>query len=437
MDIIDIARKLNSGKTVKQTYNLFNSWNMNENDHTKMLLAILNYCDVHGQYPVLTSFLERFTKGRDKMIHYKRPQDVKIRFGKEYIDGLITFTAIGNKYAVIIENKIYNATDQKDQVRRYIETLRKGHGVELCHIWAFYITGDGSKEISMTSYDVNKEKQETNIGNRFVVLNYSEDILKWLNEDVIKPGLYPEALTSVARVYSSYLSEYLFCSDSLDEDQVKLLTLLKMPKALDKLSAQQIQELYKLLNEVQDARQNDNLMADNSALVNNLYSVTSSITKRLEHLAYDEFEQLSVEILNEQWAKELKKLKTSWKAGHRCANSSKGYLQIRLVDEWNTVHVEWKGIDTKRIMHENKYSIVFHVESNPELRQKCISELKDILSKKGFKFHQKAVCFEVSTQQPLFKMEREDLRAFLKDLYTKQIHQFFKVAVDKYQEYCN
>ena len=109
MDIIDIARKLNSGKTVKQTYNLFNSWNMNENDHTKMLLAILNYCDVHGQYPVLTSFLERFTKGRDKMIHYKRPQDVKIRFGKEYIDGLITFTAIGNKYAVIIENKIYNA----------------------------------------------------------------------------------------------------------------------------------------------------------------------------------------------------------------------------------------------------------------------------------------------------------------------------------------
>ena len=39
MDIIDIARKLNSGKTVKPTYNLFNSWNMNENDHTGKALC--------------------------------------------------------------------------------------------------------------------------------------------------------------------------------------------------------------------------------------------------------------------------------------------------------------------------------------------------------------------------------------------------------------
>jgi len=81
---------------------------MSENDHTKILLALLRYKDASGRYALLNSFLSKFAKGRDKMIHYQRISDVSIRFNPRYdkedkhgfIDGLVTFTAKGKRIAV-------------------------------------------------------------------------------------------------------------------------------------------------------------------------------------------------------------------------------------------------------------------------------------------------------------------------------------------------
>ena len=100
-------------KGVDNTHNNpFAMLNLNENGHTKMLLSFLAYRDINGRYPVLQSFLSSFAKGRDKMIHYKRPSNVELQFSPcldtDHIDGLITFEAGGKKHAVIIENKIFD-----------------------------------------------------------------------------------------------------------------------------------------------------------------------------------------------------------------------------------------------------------------------------------------------------------------------------------------
>lgn len=56
---MDIAKKVSRAiakKRRKSAYNVFESWCMNENDHTKLLLSLLRYQDQYGQLPVLYSF---------------------------------------------------------------------------------------------------------------------------------------------------------------------------------------------------------------------------------------------------------------------------------------------------------------------------------------------------------------------------------------------
>ena len=179
-------------RKVQNPYNLFTAWKMSENDHTKMFLALMRYRDASGRYALLNSFLNRFAKGRDKMIHCQNISDVNILFNPRYkndtansfIDGLITFTANNRRIAVIVENKIYDAPDQPNQISRYIEHMTKDEHVDVDNVWVFYMTGDGSKEVEEQSYGCDAG---TDIGHRFVPLAYNSDIINWLPEQRMPP----------------------------------------------------------------------------------------------------------------------------------------------------------------------------------------------------------------------------------------------------------
>ena len=86
-EIIGLAKEIEKQKSKakhQNPYNVFTAWGMSESDHTKLLLALLRYQDSVGRYPLLNCFLNRFTKGRGKMIHYQNPSDVSIRFNPRY-----------------------------------------------------------------------------------------------------------------------------------------------------------------------------------------------------------------------------------------------------------------------------------------------------------------------------------------------------------------
>ena len=167
-EIIGLAKEIEKQKSKakhQNPYNVFTAWGMSESDHTKLLLALLRYQDSVGRYPLLNCFLNRFTKGRGKMIHYQNPSDVSIRFNPRYdkddqlsfIDGLIMFTAQGKRIAIIMENKIFDAPDQKDQIRRYITHMTTEEHIALENVWVLYVTGTGTKEIDECSYHPNNE----------------------------------------------------------------------------------------------------------------------------------------------------------------------------------------------------------------------------------------------------------------------------------------
>lgn len=174
-----------------------------------------------------------------------------------FIDGLVLMTVGNSRLAFIIENKIYDAPDQNAQIQRYIGHIKNNRHVDLDKIWVFYLTGDGSKTVSIDSYDRYDENEETNIGQNFSELTYSEDIVRWLTEDILMLRTNPESLTSVVRTYVDFIiSEFSTTTDESDAIEKVMLRILNLPTELRKMSQQDIEKLYTFQDQVKQLRNN-------------------------------------------------------------------------------------------------------------------------------------------------------------------------------------
>ena len=294
---IESARSRVSNR--QNPYNVFTAWKMSENDHTKMFLALMRYQNASGRYLLLNSFLNRFAKGRDKMIHYQNISDVKILFNPRYktdtansfIDGLITFTANGRRIAIIVENKIYDAPDQPEQIRRYINHMTEDEGVDVNNVWVFYMTGDGSKEVDAKSYAGNCEDGSVDIGRRFVPLAYNSDIVNWLKNDILEARIYPEALTGVVRAYVESLEKDMFAENNSDAWRMDMLCNCVIGHhSLKKLSEEDCFRLYAFRDEVAEVRQQmreeiANGREQNIRAVENLYKVCRRLIQKIERIS--------------------------------------------------------------------------------------------------------------------------------------------------------
>ena len=438
-DLQKLAKDLS--KCVKsKPYNPFASWKMSENDHTKYLLSILRYHDALGNYPVLADFLLRFTEEKGAVINCTCPKNVKIEFSHKtssgkfnaqgFIDGLITFDDDNNeKVGIIIENKIHGACDQENQVRNYISHLKPNIGLE--NIWVFYITSDGIKVVDSTkSYNVEAEEEDTNIGNHFISINYKEDIKEWLQNDILNNGYYPESLTSIVRTYLDYLRNDLFCDDIDINWQNKFLKEFDIPTNLNELKPEDWEKLISLRNNVGI---ND---ADASIDTTILDGVLSSIFERITVFAFDKFERISIEILNKHWAEELKEMGiTTWQASHHNILTS-GYLQLRLVKERNSAHIEWIPISIHSMLFENNYTITLHCEGNShkELLNKWIGELEPKRPANG-KIVRRGCSLKIESSKPLAKMSESELEAFLTKLYNETFKHPISLLVRDLERY--
>lgn len=437
-DLQKLAKDLS--KCVKsKPYNPFAAWKMSENDHTKYLLSILRYHDAHGNYPVLADFLLRFTKGKGSMAHYTCPKNVEIEFSHKtssgefnkqgFIDGLITFDGGNKKVGIIIENKIHGAYDQPQQVRNYISHLSKS-GCELKNIWVFYITNDGLKEVDKGSYDVEYEDKKTNIGSRFIAINYKEDITEWLQNDILNNRYYPESLTSIVRTYLDYLRNDLFCDDMDINLQNKLLERLGI-KDLNKLKLKDWETLIKLRSN--EGVDNEEASFDPAILD----SVLSSIFKRITALAFDNFERISIDILNKHWAKELKENDATWQASHHSILGN-GYLQFRLVNERGSAHIEWIPISVRSMLFDTEYTITLHCEGtrNQQLQQDWKEKLKSNLpTDSKIKIMGRGCSLKVESEKSLASMSESELEAFLTELYTKTFEYPISLLVRDFKRY--
>ena len=236
---------------------------INENGHTSILVKILKFSN-DGKYPFLESFFQMMEKhvGSNVSIECKPSENTdgsSIKKFANYIDGCITKTKTKTEtnaaqYAVIIENKIQDAIDQEGQIDRYVCNM-KGQKYNDNEIFVIYLTNDGTKEVDNKSFFEQKGTLEydSNMKNgRFVMMNYRDHILPWLERDVLPYcQVKDQSLISGLQQYISFFKHRYNLTKELMEMHEELGNSIygKLEKNLngsDKYSS--VNELEKSLN---------------------------------------------------------------------------------------------------------------------------------------------------------------------------------------------
>lgn len=150
------------------------------------------------------------------------------------------------QYAIIIENKIHGASDQPQQIERYVERALH-EKIPLSHIYVLYLTRDGSKEITTHSL-TDQAKQwlevtDDSLG-RFISINYRDHILPWLEE--ISHNIVGELPTSAILQYTDHLKGLLVLRD--DE---KIISDKMKKKVKDELGLSTLEEMKEAQNNIQ------------------------------------------------------------------------------------------------------------------------------------------------------------------------------------------
>lgn len=214
-----------------------------ENDHTRILMSMLKFCD--GNMRVLESFFDKF--GINENAQQVTSNDIFINKGynsaNDVIDGLILHNN-GNGFAVIIENKVCGAADQKQQIKRYVSAIENNERISKDRIYVIYLTQDGSVNQGRPSLESCPEDLSTNLGDNLVCINYRYDILPWL-KNTVYPRMKFSSIGWAIDNYIDYL-ESLFGEDPISKmvnaniksDVLKRLSLTgmsdeKQARALD------------------------------------------------------------------------------------------------------------------------------------------------------------------------------------------------------------
>lgn len=235
----------------KEKNDLFNGANVidelhaGENAHSRILRMLLQYKS-EGKFPIYSSFLELLSNRCDD-ISKLRIISPEFTNEEERIDVLVKEYSPSCRYAIIIENKVCDATDQPQQIQRYIDIINNRFPSE--RIFVVYLTKDGEKRVSDDSLTIEAKNKlgvsESSIG-RYIPLDYKNHILPWL-ENIVLPNLTikEKILISSVQLYIDYLKGIFDMRDN--EQQITNKLLVKMKK---ELNIENLEESIKLYQEV-------------------------------------------------------------------------------------------------------------------------------------------------------------------------------------------
>lgn len=230
---------------------LFDLANANENANTKVLKYLLQY----NNYQFLYSFLDRIglpePKGSACITDQKKAIGPK---ATGFIDLYIQYDDVH----IIVENKIYGAGDTEQQLARYIATVN-GVSDKVFEDWynkpsvskktyVVYLTADGTKEPSADSLP-DELKRRIN----YYPINYNDDILPWLEEDVMPNITYADDGMMIAGM-QQYIA---FLKQAPSDDSSKVVK-----EFVKNLSGTDVDKYTSLLQLIKDnsGKDNDNVM---------------------------------------------------------------------------------------------------------------------------------------------------------------------------------
>ncbi len=220
--------------------NIIDELHINENSHSRILCKLLQYKSQLGEYVVLQSLLG-YISGQNN--EYRSIYILSPLITQEQcrIDLWVRDRAGG--YAIIFENKVYNATDQEAQLSRYIGCT-KANGFTDEQIFVVYLSQQGS-EPAEQSWGTYKSEYEQ----RYINLSFRDDILPWLKEYVVP--ILPDKdylLRCAVEQYIDYL-EGIFSLRTIDKElNMKVEECIKEKLGL----TGQVYDDYRTIRQYQD-----------------------------------------------------------------------------------------------------------------------------------------------------------------------------------------
>lgn len=219
--LVKVAKTLKDMYLKRHIYgaNIIEELHANENAHSRILRMLLQY-QKDLEYPILDCFARKFLP--------KEPILQNPSFANE--EGRIDLLIHDNHSAIIIENKVMNATDQWEQLDRYVNRVKGYPGISTERIYVIYLTRDGGKRVE--EYSLSPETRNL-LKERFVELNFKEHIFPWIKELNENLSIKDEPLLSSALTQYADFLERMFIGTNQNEIELKNEINRKMEQDLN------------------------------------------------------------------------------------------------------------------------------------------------------------------------------------------------------------
>ena len=271
--------------------NVIDELHANENANSRILSRILQYNE-NGNYMLLKSFVGYFMKNSNIQINNPKITDEKLR-----IDLLVQEKG---KYAIIFENKIYNAALQKNQLARYIQKMRDEgyldkdiyvvflppHEYEpnICSWQKPQSICESCNDVTLCKIKSTPELREY-FKDRYYTITFRNGIIKWLKDEVIPNCRQKELfLYSAAIQYCDYLEGYFDIRTNNIEMNMELQEFLN--KELELSNKEYFQQLEIIMGKTNEI---NSLLSQMSSLKDNVRKKIIEEWKQKIKTEYQEF----------------------------------------------------------------------------------------------------------------------------------------------------
>lgn len=254
LKIGDILCRTYESEKLKLPYhlNIIDELHINENGHSRILMRLFCYRNEKGEYEFLKSFID-YIQSNTHSDEFKRIKIDNPAITQE--EQRIDLWVRDKSYAIIFENKVYNAVDQDAQLHRYIEKTR-ANGYNANNIFVIYLP-QYYHEPDVQSWGEYKKDFES----RFAIIPFNDDIIIWLKDYVLPNIKYKDQyLYSSVIQYIDYL-EGLFglrtINKQLNMDLQKIISdnfelqNCKSDKERYQLLQEKIEDFNKIINQMQ------------------------------------------------------------------------------------------------------------------------------------------------------------------------------------------
>lgn len=163
--VFEILKEINDYKeNLPFHINVIDELRANENAHSRILTKLFQYQE-NGQNILLQSFLSYLKYPFDKLF----PVNPEISYEKNRIDVRIRW----KDHSIIIENKIHNAPDTKNQIENYYKIEKSKYQ----KVFVIYLGRQGNEKPSENSLP---KELENLMGANFKAVGFKDTILFWL-----------------------------------------------------------------------------------------------------------------------------------------------------------------------------------------------------------------------------------------------------------------